>query len=148
MQALRRYGAARLGWTMTEKSGVWEPLRDGCPHVHWMRLENLVGTGMADVNGCLNGVEAWLELKHVAAGWKIKFQPTQPAWILKRTMYGGRVFVLVRKEDTLYLFRGAQVRELVADGLRVPPLLIMDKPFDWQLLLETVFGPRAAKPQP
>ena len=124
---------------MTEKSGVWEPLRDGTPQVMWMRLENLVGTGMPDVNGCLNGVEVWLELKHVASGFKIKFQPTQPAWILKRTLYGGRVFVLVRKLDTLYLYHGSQVRELVDQGLRVQPVLRMAKPFDWDLLLDVVF---------
>lgn len=130
---------------MTEAKHVWEPLRNACPQVMWMRVENLVGTGMPDVNGLLNGVEAWLELKHVSSGFKIHFQPTQPAWIFKRSLFGGRVFILVRKKDTLYLYHGKQVRELVDQGLRVQPLLLLDKPFDWHLLLETVFGHKATQ---
>lgn len=105
-----------------------------------MRVENLVGTGQPDVNGCLNGVEVWVELKYVRSGWAIKFQPTQPAWILKRTAYGGRVFILARKDDTFYLYRGAQVRELLDRGLRVDPLLRLEKPFNWPRLLEVLFG--------
>jgi hypothetical protein len=130
---------------MTEKSGVWDTLRKGCPQVQWMRLENLVGTGMPDVNGCLNGVEVWLELKYVASGFKIHFQPTQPPWIFRRALSGGRVYVLARKEDVLYLYHGSQIRELVAQGLRLQPILRLEKPFDWYLLLSVVFGHKATE---
>lgn len=127
---------------MTEQKHVWQPLKKGCPQVHWMRLENAVGTGMPDVNGCLNGVEAWIENK-VTDGYAISFRPTQPAWIFQRVMHGGRVFILVRKKDTFYLYHGSQIRELVEQGLRLQPVLRMDKPFNWPLLLQTVFGHKA-----
>lgn len=134
---------------MTEKSGVWEPLRDHAPQVHWMRIENLVGTGMADVNGCLNGVETWVENKLVK-GNQITFQPMQPAWIMQRLAHGGRVFVLARRKDTLLvwtgpalvkLVRACEVRgkALVVDYRVSAPSLTLDVPFDWDVLIDALF---------
>jgi hypothetical protein len=130
---------------MTERTGVWLPLRKGCPQVMWTRIENLVSTGIPDVNGVLNGSEAWLELKYVASGFKIHFQPTQPPWIFRRALSGGRVYVLARKGDVLYLYHGQQIRELVVQGLRLQPVLRLAKPFDWYLLLSVVFGYKATE---
>lgn len=135
---------------MTEKTGVWEPLRDHSPQVHWMRVENLVGTGMSDVNGCLNGVEAWIENKLVK-GNQITFQPMQPAWIIQRIAHGGRVFVLARKGDALLVWAGPPLltllracqprgKALVVDYRASVPLLTMPPPYDWDLLVETFFS--------
>ena len=139
---------------MTEKTGVWEPLRKAAPQVHWTRIENLVGTGMSDVNGCLNGVEVWIENKLVH-GNQITFQPMQPAWIIQRLMHGGRVFVLARKNDMLYLYGWEglvkllrtvkpQGKHLVADYRAAVPLVIVQKPFDWEAVTGAVFGHRSS----
>jgi hypothetical protein len=141
---------------MTEQRHVWEPLRKATsPPVDWMRLENLVGTGMSDANGCLNGVEVWVEHK-IVKGHRIIFRPTQPAWMTRRAIHGGRVFVLARKDDFLYLWSGPGLRvllqscqtqgdTLVADYRAADPVLLLPKPFDWQLLLETLFGHKATE---
>lgn len=135
------------GVSMTEKTGVWDLLHKNTPQVDWARVENLVGTGICDVNGCLNGVCVWIENKLVRSGFKIKFQPTQPAWILRRIAHGGRVFILVRKDNTLYLYHGKQVQALVDVGLRLQPILKLSKPFNWPLLLDTLFGPVTGQKQ-
>jgi len=127
------------GQPVTEQKHVWTPMRDAGPQIHWCRIENAAGTGMSDVNACHGGVEAWLELK-VYKGNRLVFQPTQPAWILKRRMHGGRVFILARKDDVLYLYDGAQVRQLMEQGINTPTLFRTAKPFDWGLLFYVVFG--------
>ena len=140
---------------MTEAQHVYAPMRKACPQVHWNRLENLVGTGAPDANGCLNGVEAWIENK-IVHGNQIRFQPTQPAWIIQRLMHGGRVFVLARKDDVLMLYQGDALFKLVrsvaphgkhltADYRAGKPLLF-PQPFQWGVLLQTVFGHMATRP--
>ena len=137
---------------MTELGGVWHPLRNHSPEVDWCRLENLVGTGMSDANGCLNGVDVWVENKLIH-GNRIKFQPQQPAWIYRRVAHGGRVFILARKDGAMYLWHGVQVLRLVgpnptvsksgdiyADIRNIAPVLKLEEPFDWLLLLRALFG--------
>ncbi len=134
---------------MTERQGAWEPLRKALPHVHWQRLENLVGSGVPDVNGCLNGIEAWVETKLIK-GNQITFQPFQPAWLLKRLHHGGRVFVLARKDDTLMLWGGSALAELlrsvkergkvlVADYNDSIPLVLTHQPFNWRVIANVLF---------
>lgn len=136
---------------MTEAKNVSAPLRDPAhtPGVDWTRLENLVGTGMPDINGCLNGHEIWVETKLVK-GNRIKFEKFQPSWIKKRVLAGGRVFIFARHKDTFLLWRGFPIEwdvyntPLKEGGITVdyrdaPPLLVMEKPWDWGLLLETLF---------
>lgn len=139
---------------MTEAKHVWEPLRKACPQVDWLRLENLVGTGQPDVNGCLNGVDAWVENK-VVKGHRIIFRPKQPAWLIRRMLHGGRVFVLARREDIFLLYGGRGLSDLlhsmwpladgdlVADWRAAQPVLVMAKPWDWELFLQCVFGHKA-----
>jgi hypothetical protein len=94
---------------------------------------------MPDINGCLGGTEVWVETKLVT-GNRIKFEPTQPAWLLKRCMSGGRVFVFARQKDTYLLWTGWQVRQLIDTDIRtVNPLLKLDRPYDWPLLMEVLF---------
>jgi hypothetical protein len=125
---------------MTEAKDVWPHLRDAAKgRVHWERIENLVGSGRPDVNGCHGGVTVDIENK-VYDGNKLKFRISQPPWITKRCLAGGRVFVLARKKDTFYLYHGARVNELVAFGIKTEPLLVMPMPWDWPKMLEIIFG--------
>jgi hypothetical protein len=136
---------------LTEAKNVSAPLRDPAhtPGVDWMRLENLVGTGMPDINGCLNGVEIWVETK-LCKGNRITFEKFQPGWIMKRVRHGGRVFIFARHKDTYLLWHGFPEEwqrdntQLSDGGLSVDyrdatPVLVMDKPWDWKLLLDVLF---------
>ena len=129
---------------MKESTHVWGPLRKNSPvSVHWNRIENAVGTGMSDLEGCHGGVSVWVENK-VYEGNKVHFQPTQPVWIIRRRMAGGRVFVLARKLDTFYLYDGARVNDLIRDGIKTPADFTMSKPWDWSALLAAIFGHNVA----
>lgn len=134
---------------MTERDHVYKPMRDALPQAMWTRLENLVGQGMPDVHGCYQGVDVWIENKLVK-GHRIIFQPTQPAWMMKRMAHGGRVYVLARKGDDLLLWSGRSLRallmsckpvgkNLVADYRDSAPVLVLSKPFDWDRLLFELF---------
>lgn len=97
-------------------------------NVHWQPIETWsTGQGVPDVNGCSNGVEAWIENKWTK-GWKVDTSPHQIAWIERRVRNGGRVFIAVRRltvagprkgkaVDELYLFKGADVRLLAELGI-------------------------------
>lgn len=133
---------------MTEKSHVW-PLLKNLLNVDFMRVENNAGTGAPDVNGCYMGVSVWIENK-IIKGKRTTFQPTQPSWIFTRTNHGGRVFVLARKDDTLYLYEGWRVRQwavagrvLSDGGISVEPqnpILTLEKPYDYLALRTAIFG--------
>jgi hypothetical protein len=134
---------------MTEREHIYKPMRKALPGVDWLRIENLVGEGMADINGCLKGVEAWIETK-IVNGNQIRFQPFQPAWLINRLAHGGRAFVLARKDDELMLWGGLALNnllrlveergdKLVVDHRLVLPSLALLKPFNWSALSTIIF---------
>jgi hypothetical protein len=74
-------------------------------------VENLVCPGTPDVNY----IHGWIELKYVKnwpkRGGVLKldhFTPTQKAWILRRRIAGGLVFVLLCVGNEWVLFSGLQ----------------------------------------
>jgi hypothetical protein len=105
---------------MTPEKRLWERLRDG-----WglqikqaggriERVENAVGAGMPDVNGCLSGVEFWIELK-VAPKWGVRrptfrahrgLEPAQINWLLSEYRAGGKSFVLAQIDKEVFLVPG------------------------------------------
>lgn len=91
----------------TRENRLWGWLKKGGAsfkqRLHMGRVENAVGEGMADVNGCLQpGPDFWIELKTearpVRTDTKIrpKFQPGQAPWHRRRRVAGGRAFVLLQ----------------------------------------------------
>lgn len=76
--------------------------------LHMSRVENAVGTGMSDVEGCLEeplsgvGIQFWIELKcekrpaRATTNIKPRFQSTQGPWHRRRRGSGGRTFVLLQ----------------------------------------------------
>lgn len=89
----------------TRESGLWRwlakakmTLREA---LHMTRVENLVGQGTPDVEGCL-GNQFWMELKCEArpanedTPIRPKFRPTQVPWLLRRAGAGGKAFVLLQ----------------------------------------------------
>ena len=107
-----------------------------------MRVENSAGTGQPDLNGCWHGIEVWVELK-IFKGNQLIFRSTQPEWIRRRIGAGGRVFVLARKDDTLYLYDGLSAGNRSAETwLNVLPLFCTSIPFDYDGLLKKIFEKR------
>lgn len=90
--------------TLKEKTHVYEPLKRNLPEIDWQRIENVVGTGVPDINGCANGIEFWIEAKIGTSG-AFEIRPAQIAWLTRRYNRGGRVFVAVRERDTLSIYK-------------------------------------------
>src|SRR5580765_3434894 len=96
--------------------------RKGMPTVHWLSIETgATEPGVPDMNGCIAGLEFWVETKK-AKGNKVYLAPAQVGWHLRRHRAGGLSFFAVRKEDSLYLYRGADAVSLKELGLKLPPL--------------------------
>jgi penicillin-binding protein-related factor A (putative recombinase) len=70
--------------------------------LHICRIENLVGAGYPDVEGCYDGCHFHIELKALArpkrksTPLRVKFQPRQIPWLKKRWTAGGNCWVLLR----------------------------------------------------
>jgi hypothetical protein len=124
--------------------------RSNLPRVHWLSIET-GGTepGVADLNGCLDGVEFWLECKKTAA-WAVEVKPSQVAFHTHRWRCGGRTYVAVRRVrpsgarttacDELYLLRGTDIATLRDAGLSEILALGTWKGgpamWDWEAMLE------------
>jgi len=102
------------------------------PRADWLSVETgLTEQGVPDMNGCLGGVEFWIENK-TTHGWTVPLRPAQVGWILRRYRSGGRVFIAVRRQappakrtagaDELWLIRGAYAAIAKRDGLRGLPM--------------------------
>lgn len=69
------------------------------------RVENLAANGMPDINGCINGVEFWLELKAPAIPKRATtplfnsknhpLMPDQLSWLRRQTIAGGKAGLLI-----------------------------------------------------
>lgn len=113
---------------MTE-SGLWGVMRDRLRGGgrRLTRIESTVGEGLPDVNYCINGEEGWVELKVVKL-WPKRpltplrvphYSPVQRLWHREQKLAGGRIFVLLRVDETaeFFLFDGGWA----AEGLGLVP---------------------------
>ena len=123
---------------MAKEKNLWALLRDNIKEVHWQRIETgMTGSGVPDVNGCAKGKEFWIELKEVHSGNSLTLRPMQVAWLSKRAMNGGQVFVLARKNNQMKLYHIAGIeraQELVKNGYKSDNLLTLDIPYEWGAL--------------
>ena len=112
--------------------GLRQIFQKHMPSVHWQAIESWeTGIGIPDLNGCVDGVEFWIELKQATAN-AVKISPGQIAWIERRVRAGGNVYIAVRckaergkrrlARDELYLYSGNAVRLVYSDGIATPPL--------------------------
>lgn len=119
------------------------------------RVENMVGVGMPDVNYCYNGVEGWIELKHVDRPPSRDstpvfpdgkgLRPDQVVWLHKRRRAGGRAFVLARCGESIFLVDGDYAK--VFNGFGFSELIahcswwgVKARGVDWKGLLEALVG--------
>ena len=71
-------------------------LKRHLPRVHWVRLENVVTSGLPDLEGAYSDQSAWLELKErprVTA--PVYVRPSQRNWWLERTRVSRHLWLLV-----------------------------------------------------
>ena len=121
---------------MPKESLLWKQLRDNLPKVHWQRIETgITGAGVPDVNGCLDGKEVWVELKRVK-GRQIGLRPMQIAWLATRTKYGGRGYVLAKKDKTIKLYSVDSLEQIKSLTWDSSPLVELQSPFKWDRLLQ------------
>lgn len=136
--------------------GLWGVISERMRHVHFQRIETGgTGRGIPDVNGCLGGVEVWLELKATDA-WSVGIRPEQIGWAERRLRAGGRVFLATRRRteggprkgaavDELWIHRGQDIRHVSDLGLRggPPPLLVSGggpSVWPWPTVEKLLFG--------
>lgn len=131
-------------------------MEKACPGIHMNRIENLAGVGIADVNMCYKGREAWVELKMFrGAGEWIDVRTSQLSWHSKRVLAGGRCFFVCRKHFDIMVYNSTTVIQLSqnpeyvkgADGKSLALLLPMNlairkfhKPFNWEAMRDFLFG--------
>jgi hypothetical protein len=91
---------------------AYHKLKRTFPTAHWQRVETWVTPGIFDTNACFVGVEVWVECKQTArpktSRGKLHFdiKKEQIVWELKRRMSGGRTFVAIMVDSTMYLLPG------------------------------------------
>jgi hypothetical protein len=111
---------------MAIDGGLRSIFRDYLPRLHWQSIESaLMGGGIPDANYCCDGIEGWIEYKQTKV-FSVKFRPDQVGWHEYRSRKGGRTFVAVRREwgqgDSLYIYRGRDIRLVKLHGVKAPPL--------------------------
>lgn len=107
------------------ESNAWKTLRKEAfkPGDRVDRIENAVGAGFPDVNGCLRtsiggafGSEFWIEIKAPKEpkrastplfGSNHKLSAEQKNWFLRQLKAGGRAFIYIETETKRMLLHGA-----------------------------------------
>lgn len=89
----------------TRESSLWKWLHKDLSKLegmHLCRVENSVMRGMFDVEGCYHGTQFWIELKCAerprlaSANVRLRFEPAQVPWGVRRWKCGGLAFFLVQ----------------------------------------------------
>ena len=109
---------------------------------HWMRIENRHGGGIPDLIGIKSGVVIFLELKCIRVN-SINISPFQIS--LNSNIFGayGKNYFLVKhiEQRIIKLYDGDKGKELKCDGFRVPCIMEMRPPYDWNALRDHLFLP-------
>ena len=117
---------------------LWQDVKKALKDAHLVRIENKVGPGIPDVNGCYKGIEFWLELKVSKCNY-IGLSKFQKAFINERSKHGGKVFVLARPltGSVIKVFDSVT---LDLDPKSRNPVMEIDQPYDFTKLLELAAG--------
>ena len=106
----------------------------------WTRIENRHGGGIPDLYGIRDGVSIWLELKCIKRN-SINISPLQISWNYNHFQENGKNYFLVKhiEQRIIKLYDGDKGRELDRDGFRVPCIVELRPPYDWQGLGNQLF---------
>lgn len=121
------------------------------------RIENSLGSGAPDTNGCLSGEDVWIELKApkepkrastvlMSAGNNHRLMLSQINWFARQRQAGGIAFILVRTDKRMMLVDGTKhaddfntwtVAAMVAASIIHFPVPTSQE--DWRLLRNVIF---------
>lgn len=80
---------------------LYTGLKRHLPRVHWVRLENIVSSGLPDLEGALEDHHAWLELKERPRDSAAVFvRPSQRNWWAERSRVSRHLWLLVYTTNT------------------------------------------------
>ena len=111
---------------MKPEQKLYAKVKKYIPEISWNRLENNSLLGTPDLLGYNNNGHFFtVELK-VCKGNKIRFSPHQIAFHVKHPQ---NTFIIAealgpRSEKLIYMYKGAQIMELEACGLKLDPLCL------------------------
>jgi hypothetical protein len=122
-------------WQRVRKGGI--ALRTLGHLVHLYRVENDVGVGDPDVDGCINGTDIKIELKSCSrparptTPIRPKVRKEQEDWMVERHHAGSRsCFVLIQVGDNhdarLYLIPGVLYAQIVAPESELARMSVLD----------------------
>ena len=106
---------------MKNESKFYNEIKKNIPQISWIRIENSVLLGVADLLAYnVNGTFFTVELK-VARGNKITFSPHQIAFHIRHLK---NTFICVKGQGSrsVKLFEGSKIRELLKVGFKSRPL--------------------------
>ena len=152
---------SRAGDLMKPESKFWQVIRTNMPvrGDRLDRIENSVGDGQPDVNGCLSAEDVWIELKAptepkradtplLGCGSNHPLLQSQINWFARQAQAGGIAFVLIRTDKRVLLIDGTKYgtsqafnRYTVAQMIRVAlyHVELPMKPQDWRMLRNVIF---------
>ena len=114
------------------ESSLWQLVRNNFKKDFLLtRIESVATAGVPDVymTHKKSGLDAWVELK-IIRGKKPKFGAEQVAWILRHSNVGKKIFILARKDNTIYLWSGKKVLEVAEKGVDID-CPRWSRPFNW-----------------
>ena len=106
---------------MKNESKFYNEIKKNIPQISWIRIENSVLLGVADLLAYnVNGTFFTVELK-VERGNKITFSPHQIAFHIRHPK---NTFICVKGQGSrsVKLFEGSKIRELLKVGFKSRPL--------------------------
>ena len=109
-------------------------------NAQWTRIENRHGGGIPDIYGIRDGVSIWLELKCINKN-SINISPLQISWNCNHFQENGKNYYIVRdaRSKIIKLYDGNKGRELKEKGFRVPCIVELEPPYNWQGLGDQLF---------
>ena len=106
----------------------------------WLPFTITATAGIPDLIGIKNRVAIFLELKCIKRN-SINITPTQISLNSNIFEVYGKNYFLVKhiEQRIIKLYDGDKGKELKCDGFRVPSIVELRPPYDWQLLDSKIF---------
>ena len=118
----------------------WQLLKKNLSQISWTRIETRTIQGFPDLVGCFPSCGFFTAELKVIYSNKLKITPHQIAWSLQHHLKGGKCFIIATtlEQSTIKIYGGGKGRELAQNVPQTEPIAVFDKPFDWQLIHETL----------
>ena len=118
----------------------WQLLKKNLTRISWTRIETRTIQGFPDLVGCFPSCGFFTAELKVIYSNKLKITPHQIAWNLQHHLKGGRCFIIATtlEQSTIKIYGGDKGRDLAQNVPQTEPIAVFDKPFDWQLVHETL----------